>query len=64
MVNLKTICEDFKSLEGLPLTVLILGGCHQQLTWKGSAKTLSGLPLPYVDPGGGFKQQSPWKGCV
>ena len=28
------------------------GGCKQQLTWKGSAKTLSGLPLPMLILGG------------
>ena len=40
-----------KTLQWLPLTMLILG-VDQQSTWKGSAKTLQGLPLTMLILGG------------
>ena len=43
-----------KTLEGLSLPMLILGGgVNRHSTWKGSAKTLEGLPLPMLILGGG-----------
>ena len=39
------------TLQGLPLTMLILG-VDQQSTWKGSANTLQGLPLTMLILGG------------
>ena len=44
-----------KTLEGSPLTMLILGGVDRHSTWKGSAKTLEGSPQVGKDP------QRPWK---
>ena len=53
-----------KTLEGLPLTVFILGvGVNWQSTWEGSTKTLEGLPLT-VFIGGGVNWQSTWKGST
>ena len=40
-------------MQGLPLTVLILGVFNQQSTWEGSAKTLQGLPLTVLILWGG-----------
>ena len=51
MVNLERIC--MKTLQGLPLTMLILvGAVNQCLTWKGSVKILQGLPLTMLILGG------------
>ena len=43
MANLERICT--LTLEGSPLTMLILGGQLPWSTWKGSAMTLEGSPL-------------------
>ena len=60
-----------KTLQGLPLTVLILGGVDWQSTWEGLVKTLQGLPLTVLIPGGWLTVnlgrvdwQSTWEGCV
>ena len=73
--NLERICEDIaritsdnvdpgggvnwhttwkgsmRTLQGLPLTMLILG-VNQHTTWKGSTRTLQGLPLTMLILGG------------
>ena len=54
-VNQQSIWKgSTKTLQGLPLTMLILGGFDRQSTWKGSAKTLQGLPLTMLIGGGTF----------
>ena len=55
-----------KTLEGLPLPMLILGvtGVNRHSTWKGSAKTLEGLPLPMLILGGWVNWHSTWKGST
>ena len=49
-----------KTLQGLPLTVLILGAVDWQSTWEGSAKTLQGLPLTVLILRGSIDSQL-WK---
>ena len=53
-----------KTLQGLPQTVLILGGgsIDQQSTWEGSTKTLQGLPQTVLILG--VNQQSTWEGSM
>ena len=51
-----------KTLEGLPLTMLILGMFDQQSTWEESTKTLEGLPLTMLILG--VNQQSIWEGST
>ena len=68
-LNLERIASA-KTLEGLPLTMLILGGVDRHSTWKGSAKTLEGLPLTMLILGGGstlnlgIDRHSTWKGSA
>ena len=53
VVNQQSTLEgSTKTLEGLPLPMLILGVVNQQSTWEGSAKTLEGLPLTMLILGG------------
>ena len=52
------------TLQGLPVTVLILGGVDQRSTWKGSANTLQGLPVTVLILGGGVNRQSTWEGSA
>ena len=51
------------TLEGSPLTMLILGGVNQWSTWKGSAMTLAGSPLTMLILGG-VDWWSTWKGST
>ena len=41
-----------KTLQGLPLYSVDLGGVNQQSTWEGSMKTLQGLPQTVLTLGG------------
>ena len=44
--------DPAKTLEGSPLTMLILGGVNQHSTWKGSATDFGRIASDNVDPGG------------
>ena len=62
--DLQRHCKDYlwQTLQGLPLTMLILGGINWWSTWKGSTKTLQGLPLTMLILG--VDLQSTWKGSA
>ena len=60
----KDLHEDFARITSAPLTMLNPGGINWQSTWKGSAKTLQGLPLTVLIMGRGQSSWSSWKGSM
>ena len=54
MVNLERICEDIARITSDNVDP---GGFDQWSTWKGSVKTLQGLPLTMLILGGSINSQ-------